>query len=92
MARDDDAPHGEIDWTTAAVRDIGSGKMSSSPLATPSKIARATDSAEAFGMSKPRVMSVSVGPVSTACTPTPRPARSARCDCERLNAAALEIA
>ena len=29
--------------------DMGSGKMSSSPFSTPSKIARATDSGEAFG-------------------------------------------
>ena len=42
-------------------------------------------------MSKPRVMSVSVGPVSTAWTRTPCPASSARSDCVRLNAAALEI-
>jgi hypothetical protein len=46
--------------------DRGSGKISSSPFATPSKMARATDSAEAFGTSKPRDMSVSKGPVRTA--------------------------
>ena len=66
--------------------------MSSSPLSTPSKMARATDSGEALGMSKPRVMSVSVGPVRMAWTRTPRPASRARSDCVRLNAAALEIA
>ena len=46
--------------------DIGSGKMSSSPFSTPSKMACATDRGDAFGMSKPRVMSVSTGPVRTA--------------------------
>src|SRR6266704_2318642 len=46
--------------------DIGSGKMSSSPFSTPSKMARATDSGEAFGMSRPRDISVSTGPVRTA--------------------------
>ena len=50
----------------AMVSDMGSGKISSSPFSTPSKMARATDSGEAFGMSKPRVISVSVGPVRTA--------------------------
>ena len=45
---------------------MGSGKMSSCPSSTPSKMARATDSGEAFGMSKPRVMSVSTKPVRTA--------------------------
>src|SRR6476469_7527745 len=77
---------------SATVCDIGSGKMSSSPRSTPSRMARATDSADAFGISKPRVMSVSVGPVRTAWTPTPCAASSARSDCERLNAAAFEIA
>src|SRR5262249_46302451 len=57
---------------------MGSGKMSSSPASTPSNMARATDSGEAFGISKPRVMSVSVGPVRTACTRTPRSASRAR--------------
>src|SRR6266566_4426338 len=32
--------------------DMGSGKMSSSPFSTPPKMARATDSGEAFGMSR----------------------------------------
>ncbi len=36
-------------------------------------------------------MSVSVGPVRTACTRTPRPASRARRDCVRENAAAFEI-
>jgi len=40
-------------------------------------MARATDSGVALGMSKPRVMSVSVGPVRTAWTRIPRPAGSA---------------
>src|SRR5665213_3249897 len=55
--------------------DMGSGKISSSPHCTPSKIARATDSEEAFGISKPRVISVSVGPVKTCLlytSPSPR--------------------
>jgi NAD(P)-dependent dehydrogenase (short-subunit alcohol dehydrogenase family) len=34
---------------SAIVPDIGSGKISSSPLANPSRIARAADSGEAFG-------------------------------------------
>src|ERR1700728_2343477 len=75
-----------IDW------DMASGKMSSSPLSTPSKMARATDSGDALGMSNPRVMSVSVGPVRTAWTLIPRAARSARSDCVRVKAAAFEIA
>ena len=53
--------------------DTGSGKMSSSPFSIPSKMARATDSGEAFGTSKPRLMSVSTGPARTAWTLTPRP-------------------
>ena len=39
---------------------MGSGKISSSPFSTPPKMARATDSGAALGMSKPRVMSVSM--------------------------------
>src|SRR5439155_2790664 len=39
--------------------DIGSGKMSSSPFSTPSRMARATDSGDAFDMSRSRVISVS---------------------------------
>ena len=54
-------------------------------------MARATDSGVAFGMSNPRFMSVSVGPVRTACTRMPRPASRARSDWVRLNAAAFEI-
>ena len=46
--------------------DIGSGKISSCPFSTPSKMPRATNSGEAFGMSRPLVMSVSTGPVRTA--------------------------
>src|SRR5690348_9446184 len=73
--------------------DMGSGKMSSSPSSTPSKMARATDSGEVFGMSRPRELgiSVSTGPLNTACTRTPRPASRARSACDRENAAALEI-
>src|SRR6202012_5263678 len=70
--------------------DKGSGKMSSCPSSSPSNTARATDSGAAFGMSRPRVLSVSTGPVNTACTVTPRSASSTRNDCVRLNAAALE--
>ena len=69
---------------------MASGKMSSSPLSTASKMARATDSGEALGMSRPRVMSVSVGPVRTAWTRTPCPARRARSDWVSENAAAFE--
>src|SRR6266699_617886 len=71
--------------------DTGSGKMSSSSFSTASKMARATDSGEALGISTLRVMSVSTGPVRTAWTCTPRPASRARSDCVRLNAAAFEI-
>jgi hypothetical protein len=71
--------------------DAGSGKISSSPFSTPSKMARATDSGEAFGASRPRDISVSTGPAMTACTLTPRPAKRARSDCDRENAAAFEI-
>jgi hypothetical protein len=72
-------------------RDSGSGKMSSSPFSMPSKMARATDSGEALGMSRSRVISVSVGPVRTLCTLTPCRARSKRSDCVKENAAAFEI-
>ena len=70
--------------------DKGSGKTSSSPFSTASKMARATDSREALGISRPWVMSVSTGPARTAWTRTPRPASRARSDWVRLNAAALE--
>jgi hypothetical protein len=71
--------------------DMGSGKISSSPLSAPSTMARATDSGEAFGMSRPRVISVSTGPARTTCTRTPSGAKRARNDCDRLNADAFEI-
>src|SRR6266852_4284231 len=71
--------------------DMGSGKISSSSRSTPSQMARATDSGEAFGMSRPRDISVSTGPGRTTCTLTPRTARRARSDCARENAAAFEI-
>ncbi|MER7358394.1 hypothetical protein [Nonomuraea dietziae] len=48
-----------------------SGKMSSSCSSTPSTMARATDSGEAFGASSPRDISVPVGPVKTAWTLPP---------------------
>ena len=70
--------------------DIGSGKISSSPFSTPSKIAAATDAGDAFGMSRSRDMSVSTGPAKTACTSMPRPANRARCDCVSENIAALD--
>jgi hypothetical protein len=38
--------------------EAGSGKISSSPLSTASKMASATDSGEAFGMSDPRVIRI----------------------------------
>ena len=78
---------------SAKVADMGSGKMSSSPFSTPWKMARATDCGVALGISKPRVISVSVGPVSTAWTLTPCPARRATHRLRSmLNAAAFEIA
>src|SRR6267142_2811548 len=75
---------------SAIVADIGSGKISSSPFSTPSKISRAADSGEALGMSSSRVISVSIGPGRTACTRTPCPAKSARSACDMENAAAFE--
>src|SRR3954454_16119769 len=75
---------------SARVADIGSGKMSSSPARTASKIAPATDSADAFGTANSRDLSVSIGPASTAWTLTPRAARSARSDCDSDNDAAFE--
>ncbi len=48
-----------MDW------EAGSGKISSSPFSSPSKMPRAADSVEAFGMSKPRFISVSMGPRKT---------------------------
>ncbi len=77
---------------SAIAADTGSGKISSAPLSTPSKMAPAADCGETFGMSQPRFMSVSTGPGRTACTATPCPASSARSDWDSENAAALEIA
>src|SRR5205807_9696854 len=74
-----------MDW------DTGSGKISSSPFSNPSKMPRAADSVEAFGMLKPRFMSVSMGPKTTEWTVTPSAARSARSDCVMLKAAAFEM-
>src|SRR5262245_30397956 len=51
---------------SAIDRDAGSGKISSSPFSKPSNIPAAADSVEAFGMSKPRFISVSIGPITTA--------------------------
>ena len=50
------------------IGDAGSGKISSSPLSIPSKMPAAADSGEAFGISKPRFISVSMGPRMTAWT------------------------
>src|ERR1700677_1277569 len=69
-----------------------SGKMSSSPLSSPSRMASATDSGEAFGTSRLRAISVSTGPAKTACTLTPRPVQRARRDCVIEKAAAFQIA
>src|SRR5262249_57114622 len=71
--------------------DAGSGKMSCSPFSNPSKMPRAAVSTGAFGTSKPRFMSVSMGPRMTAWTETPWPARNARNDCVMLKAAAFEM-
>src|SRR5439155_16926731 len=49
------------------------------------------DGLRSFDMSRSRVISVSTGPGRTTCTLTPRPAKRARSDCDRENAAALEI-
>src|SRR5438105_4888973 len=43
--------------SASAFADQGSGKISSVPAATPSKIARATSSGAAFSMGKSRLMS-----------------------------------
>ena len=52
--------------------------MSSSSFSTPSRMAPATDSRVALGISKPRVISVSVYPVNTAWTAMPFSASKAR--------------
>ena len=52
---------------------------------------RAAVSADAFGISRPRLISVSMGPRRTAWTVTPSPVKNARNDCVALNAAAFEI-
>src|SRR5262249_52958198 len=67
------------------------GKISPPPFSNPSRMPTAADSGEAFGISKPRFMSVSMGPRKTAWTVTPSPARSALNDCVMLNAAAFEM-
>src|SRR4029077_3401096 len=69
----------------------GVGKDVVFPLSRPSKMPRAADAGEAFGMSKPRFISVSMGPRTTAWTVTPWPARSALSDCVMLNVAAFEM-
>src|SRR5262249_3493575 len=74
-----------MDW------DAGSGKISSSPLSSPSKMPCAAVSAEAFGISKPRLISVSIGPRKTAWTVTPWPAKNPLNDCVMLDAAAFEM-
>ena len=56
-----------------------------------SKMPCAAVSADAFGISRPRFISVSIGPRMTAWTVTPWPARNARNDCVMLNAAAFEM-
>src|SRR5208282_2487534 len=74
-----------MDW------DAGSGKISSSPFSSPSKMPVAANSVETFGMLKPRFMSVSTGPKTTACTVTPWLASSTLNDCVRFSAAAFEV-
>ena len=69
---------------------IGSGKISSSPLSKPLNIPAATRPGGDFGTSKPRVMSVSTGPVKQLCTVTPCADRSAQKACIKLCAAAFE--
>src|SRR6266436_3746645 len=71
--------------------DAGSGKISSSPLSSPSKMLCAADSVEAFGMLKPRFISVSMGPKTAAWTVTPWPAKNALSDCVMESAAAFEM-
>jgi len=66
------------------------GTSPSASLSNPSKMPRAADSGEAFGMLKPRFISVSMGPRTTAWTVAPWPAKSALSDCVMLNAAAFE--
>ena len=56
---------------SAIDRDAGSGKISSSPLCSPSKMPCAALSGEALGMSRPRLISVSMGPRMAAWTATP---------------------
>ena len=51
---------------------------------------RAAVSADAFGISRPRFISVSIGPGMTAWTVAPWSARNARNDCVMLNAAAFD--
>ena len=46
--------------------EVGSGKISSSPFSRPSKMPAAAVSGAAFGISKPRFISVSTGPMTTA--------------------------
>ena len=64
--RSSSALPGLLRQPSARVCDAGSGKMSSSPFSTASKMARATDSGDAFGASRSRDMSVSTGPAMTA--------------------------
>ena len=66
--------------------------MSSSPFSNPSKMPAAADSVETFGILKPRFISVSTGPKTTAWTVTPWLASSPLNDCVRFSAAAFEVA
>jgi hypothetical protein len=63
----DSASRSAVNWRSSALAaplrqpcatdcDHGSGKISSSPFSTPSKMARATECGEAFGMSRPRAV------------------------------------
>jgi hypothetical protein len=57
---------------------------------TPSRMAAAAYAADTLGTSKPRDISVSVGPTSTACTLMPGLASSGRRFWVSENAAALD--
>src|ERR1041385_1333191 len=71
--------------------EAGSGKISSSPRASPSKMDAAADAGDAFGISRPRFISVSTGPRTTPWTVTLSCARRARSDSVMLSAGAFEL-
>src|SRR5215213_1692634 len=81
---------GSFHQTSDIARAFGSGKMSSTSAASPSRMPAATSAAGVFGASIPASMSVSMPPGYTPCTVMPRCASTGRSAWVSECAAALE--